>query len=154
MRLPPGTRAPDFALADQFGRVTRLSELLEHGPVVLVFFPLAFSSTCQGELGELRDHRAELERTGARVVGVSVDSKHALRAWAERESYDLPLLADFWPHGEVARAYGVFLPERGYASRATFVIGAAGDIRSSFETAPGEARTLAQYRDALAALAG
>lgn len=152
MSLQPGARAPEFVLADQFGRTTRLSELRAAGPVVLVFFPLAFSSTCQGELGELRDHVGEFEAAGARIAGISVDSKHTLRAWAEREGYGFPLLADFWPHGEVVRAYDAFLPERGYATRATFVIDGGGTIRSSFATGPGEARTLAQYREALAAL--
>jgi peroxiredoxin len=150
--LQPGARAPEFALPDQFGRTTRLSELLGHGPVVLVFVPLAFSSTCQGELGELRDHLDEFTRGGVQLVAVSVDSKHALRAWDEREGFGFPLLADFWPHGGVARAYDAFLDERGYAARATFVIDGGGDIRSSFMTAPGEPRTLAQYREALASL--
>lgn len=152
MPLPPGARAPEFALADQFGRTTRLAELRATGPVVLVFFPLAFSSTCQGELGELRDHLGEFDAAGVQLAGVSVDSKHTLRAWSEREGFGFPLLADFWPHGEVARAYDAFLPERGFATRASFVIEAGGTIRSSFATAPGEARTLAQYREALASL--
>ncbi|WP_308796362.1 peroxiredoxin [Agromyces silvae] len=152
MSLQPGARAPEFALADQFGRMTRLSGLVAAGPVVLVFFPLAFSSTCQGEFGELRDHAAEFARAGVRVVGISVDSKHTLRAWSEREGYDVTLLADFWPHGETARAYDAFLPERGFAARATFVIDGGGVIRSSFATGAGEPRTLDQYRVALASL--
>ncbi|MDR5700176.1 peroxiredoxin [Agromyces aerolatus] len=154
MSPQPGDPAPDFALADQFGRSTRLSELLAAGPVVLVFFPLAFSSTCRGELGELRDHVAEFDAAGVRIVGVSVDSKHTLRAWAEREGFAFTLLSDFWPHGEVARAYGAFLPERGFAARATFVIDEGRVIRSSFATGAGEPRTLAQYRAALASLSG
>jgi alkyl hydroperoxide reductase subunit AhpC len=89
---------------------------------------------------------------GAELVGISVDSKHTLRAWAEAESYEFPLLADFWPHGEVAAAYGAFDAERGTAERATFVIGPDGIIRASFATPRGEARSLAQYRTALAAI--
>lgn len=152
MGLQAGVRAPEFALPDQFGRTTRLVDALAEAPVVLVFFPLAFSTTCEGELGELRDHHAEFAGAGARLIGVSVDSKHALRAWAERERYEFPLLADFWPHGEVARAYEAFLPERGFAARTTFVIDRGGVIRSSFGTGPGEPRTMAQYRAALATL--
>ena len=152
MSLQPGASAPDFALPDQHGRTTRLADLLGSGPVVLVFFPLAFSSTCQGELGTLRDHSDLFERAGAQLIGVSVDSKHTLRAWAEREGYAFPLLADFWPHGEIARAYGAFVAERGYAARATFVIDRGGVIRSSFATGPAEPRRLEQYRSALASL--
>ncbi|MDF2827404.1 MAG: peroxiredoxin [Mycobacterium sp.] len=153
MVLQRGETAPEFALPDQFGRVTRLSELRAAGPVFLVFVPLAFSTTCQGELGELRDHAAELAAAGVRIVAISVDSKHTLRAWAERERYDFPLLADFWPHGEVARAYGAFLESRGFATRATFLVGTDGSIDAVFATSPGEARTLAQYREAIAGLA-
>ena len=150
MILEPGTVAPDFALPNQFGQVVALSDFRGASPVTLVFFPLAFSRTCQGELCELRDHLDLFAEAGSELVAISVDSKHALRAWAEEQGYDFPLLADFWPHGEVARAYGAFVEERGYANRATFVIDVDGVIRSSFATAPGEARTLEQYRAALA----
>ncbi|RZS66387.1 peroxiredoxin [Agromyces ramosus] len=150
MILEPGTAAPDFALPNQFGRTVALGDFRGVSPLTLVFFPLAFSRTCQGELCELRDHLELFADAGSRLVAISVDSKHSLRAWAEEQGYDFPLLADFWPHGEVARAYGAFNEERGYASRATFVIDVDGVIRSSFATAPGEARTLEQYRAALA----
>lgn len=150
MILEPGTVAPDFALPNQFGQPVALRDFRGVSPVTLVFFPLAFSRTCQGELCELRDHLELFAEAGSQLVAISVDSKHSLRAWAEEQGYDFPLLADFWPHGEVARAYGAFIEERGYASRATFVIDVEGVIRSSFATAPGEARTLEQYRAALA----
>ncbi|MGW9185305.1 peroxiredoxin [Agromyces sp. NPDC055661] len=150
MILGPGAIAPDFTLANQFGQPVSLADFRGVKPVTLVFFPLAFSRTCQGELCELRDHLELFEDSGTELLGVSVDSKHALRAWAEEQGYGFQLLADFWPHGEVARAYGAFLDERGYANRATFVIDVDGVIRSSFATAPGEARTLEQYRAALA----
>ena len=150
MILEPGTRAPDFALPNQFGQPVALGDFRGVRPVTLVFFPLAFSRTCQGELCELRDHLELFADAGSSSSAISVDSKHSLRAWAEEQGYDFPLLADFWPHGEVARAYGAFIEERGYANRATFVIDVDGVIRSSFATAPGEARTLEQYRAALA----
>jgi len=149
MILEPGTAAPDFALPNQFGQTVSLGDFRGVSTVTLVFFPLAFSRTCQGELCELRDHLDLFAEAGSELVAISVDSKHSLRAWAEEQGYDFPLLADFWPHGEVARAYGAFVEERGYANRATFVIGVDGVIRSSFATAPGEARTLEQYRTAL-----
>ncbi|WP_395243218.1 peroxiredoxin [Agromyces sp. MMS24-K17] len=153
MILAPGTAAPGFDLVDQFGAPARLGDFLERGPVALVFFPLAFSRGCQGELCELRDRLDLFEEAGVQLVGVSVDSKYALRAWAEEQSYGFPLLSDFWPHGATAQAYGAFLPERGYATRATFVIGADGRIAASFAVGPGEARPIEAYRDAIAAVA-
>jgi mycoredoxin-dependent peroxiredoxin len=152
MTLGPGAFAPDFALENQFGQSVRLGDFRGVRPVTLVFFPLAFSRTCEGELCELRDNIALFADAGTELLGISVDSKHALRAWAEEQRYDFSLLADFWPHGEVARAYDVFLEDRGYANRATFVIDQDGVIRASFATRPGEARTLDQYREALAAI--
>jgi len=150
MILGPGTIAPDFELRNQFGQTVRLGDFRGVKPVTLVFFPLAFSRTCEGELCELRDNIEIFADSGSELIAVSVDSKHALRAWAEEQRYEFTLLADFWPHGAVARAYGAFLEERGYADRATFVIDPDGVIRASFATAPGEARTLEQYRVALA----
>ncbi|MCL2515279.1 MAG: redoxin domain-containing protein, partial [Microbacteriaceae bacterium] len=102
---------------------------------------------------ELRDNIGLFADAAVELIGVSVDSKWALRAWADAEGFDFPLLADFWPHGAVAASYGAFLPERGYANRSTFLIDEAGVVRAAFETAPGEARQLAAYRDALALLA-
>ncbi|WP_127793367.1 peroxiredoxin [Agromyces sp. LHK192] len=152
MTLATGAEAPDFALPNQHGQTVRLSEFRGEKPVVLVFFPFAFSGTCQGELCELRDNIAAFQDAGVELLGISVDSKFALRAWAEREGFEFSLLADFWPHGEVARAYGAFLDGPGMATRATFVIDVDGVVRAAFATAPGEARSLAAYREALAAL--
>ncbi|WP_136707070.1 peroxiredoxin [Agromyces sp. H66] len=150
MILQPGSRAPEFSLSSQFGQTVRLDALLADGPVTLVFFPLAFSGICQGELCELRDNFSMFEAGGTQLVAVSVDSKHTLRAWSEAQSYDFPLLADFWPHGEVADAYGAFDDTNGVARRATFVIGTDGVVRASFATPRGQARSLQQYREALA----
>ncbi|MEV1129716.1 peroxiredoxin [Agromyces sp. NPDC049794] len=150
MILQPGSRAPEFALLNQFGQTVRLETLLADGPVTLVFFPLAFSGICQGELCELRDNFSMFDAGGTQLVAASVDSKHTLRAWSEAQSYDFPLLADFWPHGQVATAYGAFDDANGVAQRATFVIGTDGVIRASFVTPRGQARSLDQYREALA----
>ncbi len=152
MILGPATVAPDFALVNQYGQTVELSEFRGVKPVTLVFFPLAFSRVCQGELCELRDNIALFRDAAVELIGVSVDSKHTLRAWAESESYDFQLLADFWPHGAVANAYGAFDEVAGTAHRATFVIGADGVIASSFATPRGEARPLERYRDALTTL--
>ncbi|MBX3194325.1 MAG: peroxiredoxin [Microbacteriaceae bacterium] len=149
MALENDTQAPDFDLANQFGEHVRLSDYRGVRPVVLVFFPLAFSSNCTGELCDLRDNIAMFRSQGVELIGISVDSKAALRAWAEQEGYDFTLLADFWPHGAVAREYGVFLENKGFANRATFVIDAGGVIRASFITAPGEPRSIDEYRTVL-----
>ncbi|HEY8282528.1 MAG TPA: peroxiredoxin [Leifsonia sp.] len=149
MALENDTQAPDFELPDQYGQTVRLSDYRGRKAVALVFFPLAFSGTCTGELCALRDNLALFRDHSVELIGISVDSKYTLRAWAEHEGYDFTLLADFWPHGEIAKEYGVFLPEKGFANRATFLIDETGIIRASFITAPGEARSLDAYRAAL-----
>ena len=152
MALENDTKAPDFELANQFGEHIRLSDFRGKRPVALVFFPLAFSSTCTTELCTLRDNVELFKANGIELIGISVDSKATQRAFAEKEGYDFTLLADFWPHGEVAKEYGVFLEEKGFANRATFLIDTEGVIRASFITAPGEARSLDEYRAAVAEL--
>jgi peroxiredoxin len=149
MALEIDTRAPDFELANQFGEHIRLSDFAGKSPVALVFFPLAFSSTCTSELCALRDNLGMFKQQGVELLGISVDSKATLRAFADQEGYEFNLLADFWPHGAVAKEYGVFLEEKGFATRATFVLDSKGIIRAGFKTAPGEARSLEEYRTAL-----
>ena len=149
MALEIDTRAPDFELPNQFGEHVRLSDFAGKSPVALVFFPLAFSSTCTTELCALRDNLSLFKEHGVELLGISVDSKATLRAFADQEGYDFTLLADFWPHGAVAKEYGVFIEEKGFATRATFVIDTKGIIRAGFKTAPGEARSLDEYRMAL-----
>ncbi|AWB95454.1 peroxiredoxin [Agromyces badenianii] len=149
--LAPGAPAPDFGLSNQFGQPVQLRDFRGH-TVVVVFFPLAYSGICHGELGELRDNIALFEAAGAELLAVSVDSKHTLRSWAELEGFEFPLLSDFWPHGAVADSFGAFDERTGLAQRATFVIDADGVVASSFATPRGEARSLDQYRTALSAL--
>lgn len=152
MALVNDITAPDFDLANQFGEHVRLSDFRGKSAVALVFFPLAFSSTCTTELCELRDNLSLFKTDRVQLIGISVDSKATLRAFAEAEGYDFPLLADFWPHGDVAKEYGVFLEEKGFANRATFLIDVDGVIRASFVTAPGQARSLDEYTEALTEL--
>ncbi|HSU70338.1 MAG TPA: peroxiredoxin [Micrococcaceae bacterium] len=147
-----GEAAPDFVLPNQYGEPVALSAL-RGGTVVVVFYPFAFSGICTGELCQLRDNLAEFATAQARVLAVSVDSKYALRAYAQAEGLEFDLLADFWPHGEVARRYGVFNTQRGMAERGTFIIDAAGVLRASFSTPVGQPRPLERYREALAQLA-
>lgn len=152
MVLEAGTLAPDFTLVDHLGEEVTLSETLEDQPVVLVFFPLAFSGICTGELCELRDNLAMFNDQKVRLFGVSVDSKFTLAAWAKEEGYEFSLLSDFWPHGGVAKDYGVFAEDGGIATRATVVIGQDRKIVASFETSPSEPRNFADYEAALAKL--
>lgn len=149
MALNVGDKAPTFILTSHLGEEISLSEELKKKPVALVFFPLAASGICTGELCELQENLSLFEDKNVQLIGVSVDSKFALKAWAAEQGYTFPLLADFWPHGAVAQDFDVFVEESGYANRATFLIGQDGVIRASFVTAPGEARDLDEYRRAL-----
>jgi len=148
-----GDAAPDFELANQFGEPVRLSDFRGRN-VAIVFYPFAFSGICTGELCEIRDNLALFEDADAVVLAVSVDSKFAQRAYAEKEGYGFDLLADFWPHGAVASAYGVFDPDSGMALRGTFIIDAAGIVRYVVVNPRGQARDFAEYRAALAGLGG
>jgi peroxiredoxin len=152
MALENDIQAPDFDLPNQFGEHVRLSDFRGVKPVALVFFPLAFSSTCTAELCTLRDNLAMFQDHRVELIGISVDSKATLRAFAEDEGYDFTMLADFWPHGEVSKEYGVFLDHKGFATRATFLIDVDGVIREHFVTEPGQARSIEDYRTALDAL--
>jgi peroxiredoxin len=151
MPLGIGAEAPAFALRDQHRREVALADLADRH-VLLVFYPWAFTGTCQGELTEVRDNLATYQNDTVQVLTVSVDSIFAHKVWAEREGFDFPLLADFWPHGAVAQAYGVFNEQTGAANRGTFLIDRAGIIRFAEMTGPGEARDQAVWRKALAAL--
>ncbi|MFJ5860310.1 peroxiredoxin [Pseudarthrobacter sp. NPDC092439] len=146
-----GQQAPDFELVNQYGEPVRLSSFAGQN-VVLVFYPFAFSGICTGELCEIRDNIAAFEDANATVLAVSVDSKFSLRAYAAQEGYSFDLLADFWPHGAVASEYGVFDFETGMARRGTFIIDGAGIVRYSVVNPRGQARDLAEYKAALAAL--
>ena len=152
MALEKDTTAPDFDLPNQFGEHVRLYDFRGKKPVALVFFPLAFSSTCTAELCTLRDNLAMFQDHRVELIGISVDSKATLRAFAEDEGYDFTMLADFWPHGEVSKEYGVFLDHKGFATRATFLVDVDGVIREHFVTEPGQARSIDDYRTALDAL--
>jgi peroxiredoxin len=140
--------APDFVLSNQFGEPVALAAL-RGTPVVLVFYPFAFSGVCTGELDELQGAQTEINRAGARMLAVSCDSKYALRAYAQQRGYTFDLLADFWPHGQVSEAYGAFDAELGRPVRASFIIDGGGLIRSEIRSDPGSPRPLQAYLDAL-----
>jgi peroxiredoxin len=150
MAIEVGDTAPDFELKDQHGTPVRLSSFRGDKTVVLVFYPLAFSGICTSELCSIRDELPTLGGDDAQVVAVSVDSVYAHRAWAEQENYSFPLLSDFWPHGDVAKTYGIFNEGAGLATRATFIIDKTGVVRWKVENAIPDARDIDEYRKALA----
>ncbi len=152
MSLIIGDEAPEFSLANQFGETVSLSDFRGRKPVVLVFYPLSFSGICTGELCEIRDNFDRFKNADVELLAVSVDSKYVQKQFAEHENYDFSVLADFWPHGDVAKKYGVFLEESGISNRATFVINKDGVLVAKFVTAPGQARSLDEYDRALASL--
>lgn len=152
MSVEVGEQAPDFELKDQHGSPVRLSSFQGTKNVVLVFYPLAFSGVCTGELCALRDDFPEVNREDVELLTVSVDSTFVLRTWADRDNFDFSLLSDFWPHGEVAKLYGVFDEDKGVATRGTFIIDKAGVIRWKVVNPIPQARDIAEYKKVLADL--
>ena len=153
MPIDVGAQAPDFTLKDQNNQEVRLADFRGRKSVLLVFYPLAFTGTCQGELTEVRDNLDEYANDTVQVLTVSVDSPYSHKVWAEREGFEFPLLADFWPHGGVARAYRVFDDHAGYANRGTLLIYRDGVIRFAEMSQPGETRDQGTWRAAVSALA-
>lgn len=150
--LTIGGEAPDFELIDQHGTPVRLSSFRGRRNVLVVFFPWAFSGVCTGELCALRDDLASFHNDAAQLLAVSVDSKFAQRVFSDREGFEFPVLADFWPHGEVARRYGVFDEAAGAALRGTFIVDRAGMLRWSVVNGIPDAREPGEYRRVLAEL--
>ena len=152
MAVEVGQEAPDFELRNQHGEPIRLSSFRGAKNVVLVFYPLAFSGVCGSELRALRDDFPEVTREDTELLAVSVDSVYVLRKWSDTEGFQFGLLSDFWPHGGVASLYGVFNADRGIAVRGTFIIDKAGVVRWKVVNPIPEARDIAEYQKALAAL--
>jgi peroxiredoxin len=150
--LAVGDVAPDFTLRDQYGAPVTLSELTAEKNVVVVFYPFAFSGICTGELDHIRDHLERFVSDDLQVVCVSCDPVFAIRAWADIQGYFFPLLSDFWPHGEVARDYGVLNEASGGALRGTFLVGRDRVIRWTLVNGPGEARDFSDLPHEVAAL--
>jgi peroxiredoxin len=152
MTVEVGQEAPDFELRDAHGHPVRLSSFRGSKNVVLVFYPLAFSGVCSGELCAMRDEFPEANRGDVELLTVSVDSTYTLRAWVDKENFEFGLLSDFWPHGGVAKLYGVFNENRGVATRGTFIIDKSGVVRWKVVNPIPQARDIAEYQKALAAL--
>jgi peroxiredoxin len=153
MSVEIGQEAPDFELRASTGDTIKLSDYRGDKAVALVFYPFTFTGVCHGELCELRDDLSRYESADVQVLAVSCDTVHAQKKWAEQEGYNFPVLADFWPHGEVAKAYGVFNEKLGCANRGTFIIDKTGVIVDKFETdALTTPREQSRYEEALAKL--
>jgi len=152
MSLIIGKPAPDFSLVNQFGETVSLSSFKGKKNVVVLFYPFAFSGICTGELCALRDDLSAFHNDDAELLAISCDPMYSLKAYGEAEGYSFQLLADFWPHGDVATSYGVFLEEKGFATRGTFIIDKKGILRWQVVNGPGEARDVTDYKEALAAL--
>ena len=153
MTVEVGQEAPSFELKDQSGEVVSLASFRGQKAVAVVFYPFTFTGVCEGELCQLRDDIADFEAAGVQVLAISCDTRFAQQQWAEAKGYTFPVLSDFWPHGEVAKAYGVFNDVVGCANRATFLIDTEGVVVDTFATADlGTAREKARYQEAVAKL--
>ena len=152
MTITLGTAAPDFELSDQNGNKVSLASFKGKKNVVLLFYPFSFTGTCTGELCAMRDDLAPFQNDDVQVLAVSCDSMFTHRIFAEKEGYECPVLADFWPHGAVAQSYGIFDDVRGCSLRGTFVIDKEGIVRWQVVNGLGDARNLEDYKSALAAL--
>jgi len=146
-----GGPAPDFTLRDQFGQDVTLSSYRGQKAVVLLFYPYAFSGVCTGEMAGIRDRLADLMTFGTEVLAISCDPMFALRAFADADGLNFPLLSDFWPHGDVARAYEVFDERSGAARRSSYVIDKQGMVRWSVHNADADGRDLDEHLRELAA---
>jgi len=152
--------SPPFTLPDQHGTPRTLADLLTHYPTpptplaslasltLLVFYPFAFSNICGGELQALQAALPDLETRGITLAAISCDPMFSLRVYAEREAFTFPLLSDFWPHGAVARDYGVFDEAKGCARRGSFLVDRDGIVRWSIVNPISEARPLSAYLEA------
>jgi glutaredoxin-dependent peroxiredoxin len=130
MSVDVGAKAPDFTLPNQDRESVTLSDKLKNGPVVLAFFPAAFSSVCQQEMCTFRDSMTDLNKSNAQVLGVSTDTFFALKAWGDAQKLNFPLLSDY--NKDVIRKYGVVNPDmiglKDISKRAVFVIDRNGIV--------------------------
>ena len=146
-----GSVAPDFTLINQAGTPVTLSALRET-PVLVVFNPFAFSPLCTSEIIDLRDSGDLAPEDAVRVITITCDSVFANRAWTDETQYKRDVLSDFWPHGAVCRAYGIFDEKAGRAVRASFLVDTAGLVRWAIVNDAGHVREVGDYSEAIAAL--
>ena len=147
-----GDAAPDFTLRDQNNEDVTLSSYRGSRAVLIIFYPLAFTGICTRELDAVRDDTATFRDGPVEVLTISVDSSYSNKIFAEREKYEFRMLSDFWPHGAVAREYGVFNEVTGFANRGTFLVDVDGVVRFAELNSPGEGRDPQRWREAVNAL--
>ncbi len=147
-----GQIAPPFQLHDQDRNVVTL-ESLKGGNALIVFIPFPFTERCEGELCAIRDRYSELEDMDANVVAITCDTLPANKAWSDANGFTFRVLSDFWPHGHISRAYGVFNEQFGCANRVTFVLDADGIVKDVVASGGlGSSRDFDDYTAALEAL--
>ncbi|MEX0620390.1 MAG: redoxin domain-containing protein [Solirubrobacterales bacterium] len=122
-----GEKAPDFSLPDHQGQLVSLSDF-SGGRLLIVFYPLDFSPICNDQLTAYKEISGELEGAGVTLVGISVDSAFAHKAFRDHAGVDHSLLADFEPKGAVASAYGAYLEDYGHANRSLVLIDGDGVV--------------------------
>lgn len=149
--LALGAPAPDFTLRDQFGQDVTLGSFRGSKAVLLLFYPFAFSGICTGEMSGIRDRLDEFMTFDTEVLGISCDPVYSLRAFADAEGLNFPLLSDYWPHGEVAKAYEVFNEAKGAPYRSSYVVDRDGVLRWALHNANADGRDLDQHLEQLRA---
>jgi len=147
-----GSEAPDFTLRDQNNEEFTLSSFRGKQAVLIIFYPLAFTGICTGELCQVRDDPSAFQTDAVQTVTISVDPVFSHKVFSEKEGYEFPLLADFYPHGGVAQLYGVFNETTGFANRGTFLVDTDGIVRFAELNQPGEGRDPDAWREAIKAL--
>jgi peroxiredoxin len=150
--LAVGSIAPDFTLKDQNNGEVTLSAFRGEKNVVVLFYPATFTGVCQGELVSIQEDLSTFQNEDVQVLAICVDSVFANKVWSEQQGFTFPILSDFWPHGAVAQAYGVFNDVVGRAVRGTFVIDKEGTVRWRVVNALPDARDHAEYSKVLAEL--
>ena len=151
MGLAIGQLAPTFTLKSSDAIDVSLKEF-RGKKVLLVFYPFSFTGICTKELCAIRDNENDFLDDDTVVISISCDSHYVLQNFKNQENFTHILLSDFWPHGDVSRAYGVFNEERGMAIRGSFLIDREGILRWSVINQPGDARSTSAYREALKAI--
>lgn len=152
MSLSVGDAAPAFELPNQDREMVNLDALKGRKSLV-VFIPFPFTGICEGELCMIRDNLAGLGDLDANVVAITVHAVPTIKAWADANHFGFSVLSDYWPHGEVAKAYGAFNDQVGAANRYTFVLDETATVQSIIATESlGIGREFDEYTKALAAI--
>lgn len=129
MKLTVGDPAPDFTLKDQDGVAVTLSSFKGKKKVLLSFHPLAWTGVCEIQMRSLENKHKALSELNTVALGISVDAQPSKKEWADYlDIEETPLLADFWPHGDVAKKYGIFLDHAGISGRVNILVDEQGTI--------------------------